>query len=298
MSSVPTSTANNLPTPSTGRAVAWASLAIFSFSTMAVAGREVASDLDTFSVMFYRSFFGLAVVLCILPFSKQGFSAVKTRRLPLHLTRNVFHFTGQNLWFYAVSLVPLSQVFALELTTPIWVALLAPFLLGEQFTARRLAAILLGFAGILVIIRPGYSAIGAGELAAISCVAGFVGTVIATKALTRTESTLTIIFWMTLSQTVMALIILRGQPIVPQGDAILWVLLIGLCGLLAHLSLTQAYRYADASLVAPMDFLRLPLITVVGMLLYSESPDIWVFVGGAIVFAANYLTIRTARRRV
>lgn len=264
---------------------------------MAVAGREIASDLDTFSVMLYRSLFGLAVVLCILPFSRQGFSAVKTRRLPLHLTRNVFHFAGQNLWFYAVALVPLSQVFALELTTPIWVALLAPFLLGEHFTARRLGAILLGFAGILVIIRPGYTAIASGELAAMACVAGFVGTVIATKTLTRTESTLTIIFWMTLSQTVMALVMLWGQPIIPQGDAILWVLLIGLCGLTAHFSLTQAYRYADASIVAPMDFLRLPLITVVGVIAYSEQPDTGLFIGAVMVFAANYLTIRTARRK-
>lgn len=298
MSSIPANAAIGTPSPSTGRAVAWVTVALLSFSTMAVAGREVASELDTFSIMLYRSLFGLAVVLCVLPFSRQGFSAVKTRRLPLHLTRNVFHFTGQNLWFYAVSLVPLAQVFALELTTPIWVALLAPFLLGERFTALRLGAILLGFAGILIVIRPGFTAIGSGELAAIACVVGFVGTVIGTKKLTGTESTLTIIFWMTLSQAIMALIMLWGLPVIPQGDAILWVLLIGFCGLSAHFSLTQAFRYADATIVAPMDFLRLPLITIVGMILYNERPDSWVFVGGAVVFAANYLTIRTARRKV
>ncbi|TQV83073.1 DMT family transporter [Denitrobaculum tricleocarpae] len=297
MSSIPANAAVGTPSPSTGRAVAWVCVALLSFSTMAVAGREVAPDLDTFSIMFYRSLFGLAVVLCILPFSRQGFSAVKTRRLPLHLTRNAFHFAGQNLWFYAVSLVALAQVFALELTTPIWVALLAPLLLGERFTALRMGAILLGFAGILIVIRPGFTAIGPGELAAMACVAGFVGTVIATKTLTRTESTLTIIFWMTFSQAIMALIMLWGLPVVPQGKAILWVLLIGLCGLLAHFSLTQAYRYADATIVAPMDFLRLPLITVVGMILYREEPDVWVFVGGAVVFTANYLTIQTARRK-
>lgn len=297
MSTISADPAISTPSPSTGRAVAWVCVALLSFSTMAVAGREVAPDLDTFSIMFYRSLLGLAVVLCIFPFSRQGFAAVMTRRLPLHLTRNLFHFAGQNLWFYAVSLVALAQVFALELTTPIWVALLAPFLLGERFTALRLGAILLGFAGILIVIRPGLTTIGPGELAAMACVAGFVGTVIATKTLTRTESTLTIIFWMTFSQAIMALIMLWGLPVIPQGEAILWVLLIGICGLLAHFSLTQAYRYADATIVAPMDFLRLPLITVVGMILYSEQPDLWVFVGGAVVFAANYLTIRTARRR-
>lgn len=283
------------PPPSIGRAVAWISVALISFSVMAVAGRELSSDLDTFSIMFYRSLFGLTLVACFMPFTRQGVSAVRTNRLPLHLTRNVFHFTGQNLWFYAVSLVPLAQVFALELTTPIWVALLAPLLLGERFTLLRLGAIILGFVGILVVVRPGFTALGPGEFAAIACVAGFVGTVIGTKKLTGTETTLTIIFWMTLSQTIMALIILLGAPVVPPAAAVPWVLLIGLCGLSAHFSIAQAFRYADASVVAPMDFLRLPLIALVGMALYGEALDLWVFIGGSIVFLGNYLTIRTAR---
>ena len=282
-------------TASVGRAIAWISVALVSFSVMAVAGRELSSDLDTFSIMFYRSLLGLVLVTCFMPFTRQGFTAVRTRRLPLHLTRNVFHFTGQNLWFYAVSLVPLAQVFALELTTPIWVALLAPLLLGERFTPLRLGAIILGFVGILVVVRPGYTSLGPGEFAAIACVAGFVGTVIGTKKLTATETTLTIIFWMTLSQAVMALIILLGAPVLPPAAAVPWVILIGLCGLSAHVSIAQAFRYADASVVAPMDFLRLPLIALVGMVIYGEALDLWVFIGGSIVFLGNYLTIRTAR---
>lgn len=296
MSSSPASDSATAPIPSVGRAVAWISVALISFTVMAVAGRELSSDLDTFSIMFYRSLFGLVIVVGLMPFTRQGFTAVKTRRLPLHLTRNVFHFTGQNLWFYAVSLVPLAQVFALELTTPIWVALLAPLLLGERFTLVRLGAILLGFLGILVVVRPGYTTLGPGEFAAIACVAGFVGTVIGTKKLTSSETTLTIIFWMTLSQTIMALLISLGTPMLPQTASVPWVLLVGVCGLSAHFSIAQAFRYADASVVAPMDFLRLPLIAMVGMALYGETLDIWVFVGGGIVFLGNYLTIRTARQ--
>ncbi|WP_282606068.1 DMT family transporter [Pelagibius sp. Alg239-R121] len=297
MSSIPATNELTAPVPSIGRAVAWISVALVSFSVMAVAGREIAPDLDTFSIMLYRSLFGLTLVLSFLLVFRRGVSAVKTRRLPLHLIRNLFHFAGQNLWFYAVALVPLAQVFALELTTPIWVALLAPLLLGERFTALRLGAIILGFIGILIVVRPGFTTLGPGELAAIACVAGFVGTVIGTKKLTGTETTLTIMFWMTLSQTVMALVMLKGVPIIPQAATIPWVLLVGICGLSAHFSIAQAFRYADASIVAPMDFLRLPLIAVVGMIVYGESLDIWVFVGGVIVFLGNYLTIQTARRR-
>jgi drug/metabolite transporter (DMT)-like permease len=290
----PAGTAN--PPPSIGRAMAWISVALVSFSAMAVAGREVVPHLDTFSLMFYRSVFGLAVVLGFLLISGTGFFAIGTRRLPLHLIRNLFHFTGQNLWFYAVSLVPLAQVFALELTTPIWVALLAPLLLGERFTAVRLGAILLGFIGILIVIRPGYTTLGPGEFAAMACVIAFVGTVIATKKLTRTETTLTFVFWMTLLQTIMALVMLRGFPAIPEGPLVPWVVLVAVCGLSAHFSIAKAFRYADASIVSPMDFLRLPLIAVVGMIVYGEMLDIWVFIGGVVVFFGNYLTIRTARQ--
>ncbi len=296
MSSSSASDSVSARSPSVGRAIAWISVALVSFTVMAVAGRELSPDLDTFSIMFYRSLFGLLVVLCVMPFTRQSFSAVKTQRLPLHLTRNVFHFTGQNLWFYAVSLVPLAQVFALELTTPIWVALLAPLLLGERFTLLRLGAIILGFLGILIVVRPGYTALGPGEFAAIACVAGFVGTVIGTKKLTSSETTLTIVFWMTLSQTIMGFAISLGSPMIPPAAAVPWVLLVGICGLSAHFSIAQAFRYADASVVAPMDFLRLPLIAMVGMIVYGEALDIWVFAGGAIVFLGNYLTIRTARQ--
>jgi drug/metabolite transporter (DMT)-like permease len=156
--------------------------AIASFSLMAVAGREVSLDLDTFELMLYRSLIGAAIVT--------GFGAAtgrlpqaRTRRMRLHVTRNIFHFTGQNLWFFGVATIPLAQLFAFEFMTPIWVALLAPLVLGESLNRTRMLAIGLGFAGILVVARPGISPLGIGHLAAALSALAFAGTTLSTKRL-------------------------------------------------------------------------------------------------------------------
>ena len=128
-----------------GRAAVWMLGAIASFSSMAVAGREVSVQLDTFELMMYRSAVGVLIVSAVLSVTG-GWKNVTTDRLGLHLARNVAHFTGQNLWFFAVTVIPLAQVFALEFTQPIWVLLLSPLLLGERLTFVRSLAAAMGFA--------------------------------------------------------------------------------------------------------------------------------------------------------
>ncbi|MEM1345552.1 MAG: DMT family transporter, partial [Pseudomonadota bacterium] len=128
--------------------------AIASFSLMAVAGRELSDTLDTFEIMAFRSIVGLACVLSV-GVALGRLSEVRMSHLGLHALRNVAHFTGQNLWFYAIATIPLAQVFALEFTSPLWVAVLAPLLLGETMPRARGAAIALGFIGILIVVRPG-----------------------------------------------------------------------------------------------------------------------------------------------
>lgn len=279
------------------RAAIWMLGAIASFSLMAVAGRELAGTLDTFEIMTYRSLIGFAVVLtvCVL----QGrMSDMPTARTGLHLTRNVFHFAGQNLWFYAVAIIPLAQVFALEFTTPIWVALLAPLLLGERMTRARLIAAGLGFVGILLVARPGVTGIGPGQMAAALAAIGFAGNVLATKALSRTEPVWRILFWMTVMQAGMGLLFAGydGDMTLPRVDEAPWMLAVGLCGLSAHLCVTSALAAAPATIVAPMDFLRLPLIAVVGMVLYGEPLEVAVFAGALLILVANLTNIRAERR--
>lgn len=279
------------------QAALWMSGTMVSFTLMAVSGRELAGQLDTFEIMFYRSLIGIGIVVGACAVSGTLYR-ISTQRLGLHLTRNAFHFFGQNLWLYAVTVIPLSQLFAFEFTTPLWVALLAPLILAERMTAARLLAAGVGFAGILLIARPGTSPLTPGVLAAAGCAIGFAGAIIFTKLLARTESIASILFWLTVMQAVFGLAA-AGADLeirVPLWKDMIWVSLIGLTGLSAHFCFTKALTLAPATVVGPLDFLRLPLIAVVGFALYGEPLEALVFAGAALVFGANYLNIRSEHR--
>jgi len=280
-----------------GIAALWMTGAIASFTLMAIAGREVSIDLDTFEIMTYRSLIGGLIVLTF-GLAMGRLAEVRTHRLGLHVTRNVFHFTGQNLWFFAVPMVPLAQFAAFEFTTPLCVALAAPLILGERLKRVQIMALLIGFAGILIVARPGLSPLGIGHLAAALAAVGFAGNVLFTKQLSRTDSVWTILFWMTWMQAAFGLALagFDGQIALPAAASVKWVVAIGVCGLTAHVSLTQALRHAPASVVAPLDFARLPILAIVGMLLYAEPLEIPVFVGAALILGGNLLNLRTGKR--
>ena len=265
---------------------------ITSFSVMAVAGREVSHALDTFEIMMYRSLVGV-IVVAALATAFGAWRQVETARLGTHLVRNVAHFTGQNLWFLAVTLIPLAQVFALEFTTPIWVILLSPLVLGERLTLVRAIAATLGFVGILIVARPDMDGINTGIITAASCAIFFAITIMLTKRLTRNEQIVSILFWLTAMQLVMGLVTAGydGDIALPDLQTGPWVFVIGCAGLLAHFCLTKALSIAPATVVVPIDFVRLPTIAVVGMLVYGEAIDVWVLVGAVIIFGGNYLNL-------
>ncbi len=274
-------------------AAVWMSGSILSFTAMAVAGRAVAGVHDTFEIMVWRSLVGL--VLVVLTAAALGrLSEVQTRHLPQHLLRNAIHFTGQNLWFWALTAIPLAQVFALEFTSPLWVILLSPLFLGERLTRVKLLAAALGFAGAMIVARPDMTQLDPGVLAAAGSALCFAGSMILTKRLTRAESIVSILFWLAVIQGILGLIAsgADGQITLPTLATLPWLGLIGAAGIIAHLCLTQALSLASASIVAPIDFIRLPLIAVVGMALYAEPLEWAVLLGGAIIFLANWINIR------
>ena len=279
-------------------AALWMSGSIASFSAMAVAGREVASTLDTFEIMMYRSAVG-ALIVCALAALTGAWRQITTAALGTHVLRNIAHFTGQNLWFYAVTVIPLAQVFALEFTSPIWVIVLSPLILGERLTPVPALAALMGFAGILIVARPDMGSINAGVITAASAAIFFALTIMFTKRLTRTQSITQILFWLTAMQLVMGVAMAGydGDIALPDAAALPWVMLIGLAGLLAHYCLTNALSIAPATVVVPIDFIRLPTIAVIGMLVYGEAVDIWVFVGALVIFGGNYMNIWVETRR-
>ena len=280
------------------KAALWMLGAIESFSAMAVAGREVSQWLDTFEIMTYRSLVGIVVLWVILTLTGQ-WRQVTRRSISTHVVRNAAHFTGQNLWFYAMTSIPLAQVFALEFTSPIWVVLLSPLILGEPLTRLRLMSVLAGFVGILIVARPSPDTISPGLIAAASSAVFFALSVMYTRLLTRTETVLCIMFWLTLMQAAFGIIFSAwdGDMVAPSAQTLPWLVLIGLAGLLAHYCLTSALAIAPATVVVPIDFVRLPTIAIVGMLLYGEALDAWVFVGATVIFAANYANIWYANRR-
>nr|WP_241188165.1 DMT family transporter [Pseudohalocynthiibacter aestuariivivens] len=273
-------------------AALWMTGAIASFSLMAISGRAVSFELDTFEIMLFRSAVGLIVVLIVAGMAGT-LNQVSRRHLGLHLQRNICHFAGQNLWFLAITLIPLAQVFALEFTAPLWALLMAPFVLGERLTRVRVLAAMTGFIGILIVARPAPDTISIGMLAGITAAVGFAGAAVLTRKLTRSESLTCILVYMTAMQSVLGIVCagIDGDIALPSAGSVPWLILIALCGLVAHFCLTKALMIAPASVVMPFDFVRLPLIAVVGALIYGEVLDIYVFIGAVVIFGANYINI-------
>lgn len=280
------------------KAVTYMSGAIVSFSAMAVAGRAISFELDTFEIMLFRSLVGFMTVLTIGYFAG-SLKQITRRHMGLHLMRNVSHFTGQNLWFFAITAAPLAQVFALEFTSPLWVLMFSPLLLGERLTRMRVVAALMGFIGILIVTRPTGDSLDIGVITAALSAIGFAGSAIFTKKLTRSETITCILFYLTAMQAVFGLICASydGDIAIPSIASLPWLVLIAFAGLLAHFCLTTALSLAPATVVMPVDFIRLPVIATVGMLFYAEAIDVWVFVGAAIIFAGNYMNIWSETRK-
>ena len=279
------------------KAALWMMGSVVSFSFIAIAARQVAHVHDSFEVLMVRSAVGFCLVVAVGGWTGR-LGEVTTQRLPGHFLRNIVHFTGQNLWFIALTLIPLAQVFALEFTAPLWVILLSPIFLSERLTGQRIGAAALGFVGILIVTRPGAASLNAGVLAAAGAAVCFAAVSIMTKRLTRGTSVLGILFWLTLMQLCFGLIAagFDGHITWPTAQTLPWLGLIGVCGVVAHLSLTSALSLAPASFVAPIDFLRLPFIAIVGALFYAEPFDPYVLTGGVVIFAGILLNIRAQMR--
>jgi drug/metabolite transporter (DMT)-like permease len=280
-----------------GLAALWMLGAILSFSSMAIAGRAASAELDTFEMMTWRSFVGLVLVLAIGGVAGT-LGQITRRNLGLHFARNLTHFTGQNLWFFAITVSPLALVFALEFTSPLWTMVLAAIFLGERLTRSKVLAGVLGFAGVLMVVQPGAAPLSSGMVTAALAAIMFAATAIFTKKLTTTETITCILFYLTAIQLVMGLVasLYDGDMALPSMATLPWVVLIGIAGLTAHFCLTTALSIAPASIVMPIDFARLPAIAVVGMVFYAEPLAWGVAAGALLIFAGNYINILGARR--
>jgi drug/metabolite transporter (DMT)-like permease len=272
------------------RGALWMVGALVSFSIMAVSVRELLHGMGSFEILFIRSFMSLAILLLLLP--SRGLGTLRTSHFGLHVLRNVFHFGGQYAWVYAISLLPLATVFAIEFTMPVWAALLAMIFLGERLNQGRIVMLSLGIAGVFVMLRPGMAVIQPAALVMLLGAFAYASTMIATKKLSGQDSAFAILFYMSVIQLPLGLIPALPQWAWPGMRDLPWVIALGVVGLTAHYCMTRAFRIADAMVVVPIDFLRLPLIAVVGVVFYGEPLDLTVMLGAAVIFAGTFYSIR------
>jgi drug/metabolite transporter (DMT)-like permease len=272
----------------------------------ALAIRALGKHINVFEILSIRSGIGLAVLLTLVALRPELRRELAPRHIGLHLARNTTHFVGQYSWALAVTLLPFATVFALEFTTPAWVAILAVLMLGERMTASRAGSVILGFLGVLVIVRPGFASFQPLALLVLFAAFIFALSLIATKTLTGRVSTFAIIFWMNLMQLPMALawpltVAATGGPslfVFRLGlDSLLPVVALGAVGLTSHYCLTQAFRSGDATVVVPLDFLRIPLIALVGWMFYGETIDVFVFAGATLIICGVLWNLHAESRR-
>lgn len=277
------------------RAIAWLMAAVASFVAMALSVRELTTGMHAFEMLFLRSAIGVAILAVV--FSRRGWHELRTVQLTGHLLRNVVHFAGQTFWIFGIALLPLATVSAIEFTTPMWGALLAVLFLGERMTRGRWVALVMGFIGTLVILRPGVEVVSAGALIMLACTFFFGATNVITKWLTRADSALAILFYMVLIQTGLgALASLFVWTPVTLGD---WpfLLLLALTGLSAHYSLTRALSLADATFIMPFEFIRLPVIALIAFMLYAEPIEVTTLLGAALIFSGTLYSLRREATR-
>jgi drug/metabolite transporter (DMT)-like permease len=258
-----------------------------------VAGRETTRELNVFEILELRSVLGFLMLYPLVRLNG-GLMAMRTSRPLQHVVRNLIHYGAGFGWFFALTLIPLGQVVSIEFTMPIWTAILAATFLGERMTVWKISAIVLGIVGVLVIVRPATGEINPGQLIALAAAVGFGISVAMMKSLTRTENTLTIIFWMLVIQSAAGFFPALHVWIWPSAYVFGWIVVIAFCGTFSHYCMARAMLHADATVVLPMDFLRVPLSAAAGWLIYSERLDLFTVLGAVLILTGNLLNLKAA----
>jgi drug/metabolite transporter (DMT)-like permease len=279
------------------KGIAWMFLTglIFVFVTGAV--RHLASDMHPVQLAFLRYAIGMIFLAPVIIREIRQYRS-RNRRYGLHASRGLLHAIGVMLWFYAMAHIPVAEVTALGFTAPIFATIGAALFLGERLYARRIGAVIFGFAGAMVILRPGIQAIELGAIAQLCAAPLFAASLLISKKLTETEHNSTIVavmgVFVTLALLPPAVYVWRS----PTFEEMIW--LFGVAGMatLGHLTMTQAFRCAEITALQPISFLQLVWATLLGFYVFGEEPDIWTWVGGGIIVtSATYIAHREARAR-
>ncbi|MFL6565371.1 MAG: DMT family transporter [Burkholderiales bacterium] len=276
------------------RAALWMSCAVLAFSFMAVAARELLRHIGAFEILFLRTLVTMLLVSAAV--ARAGTATLRTRLFRFHLARALMHLGGQYCWIYAIGALTLATVFAIEFTMPVWVALLATAFLGERMNRGRVVMLVLGLAGIAIIVRPDVGGLHPAALVMVLGSMFYAANMVLTKRISTTDSPLAVLFWMSLTQLPLTFATAAPHWVTPRPVDLFWAVVIGSGSFVAHYSMTRAMKLGDATLVVPIDFLRLPLIAVVGAVFYREPLQVATFAGAAVIFAGTYYSLSREAR--
>lgn len=275
-------------------ATLWMIGALISFCLMAVGARELNGEIGVLQILFFRSIVGLLVLLPIIGLTNASSKKrhfLFPKRIKLQVVRNLFHFAGQYGWFLGIGLLPLATVFAIEFTVPFWTIIISYLFLKESITVKKIIAVLLGILGVIVIVQPSLDVAHYASLIVLGAAICYAFAHVCTKSLSNTESPITIIFMMCLIQAPLGLLLFIPGWTTPVGSQWLWLVIIGVTALSAHYCMTKAMQHAEVTFVVTMDMFRLPLISIIGVLLYSEHFSVALIIGILFIIAGNSLNI-------
>ena len=269
-------------------------LSTLSFQTMNGAVRHLSAEMHPFEIAFFRSVFGVVALTPV--FVRSGLAPLRTKRFGMHFVRGILGVVSLLTFFYALKLMPLAKISALFFSTPLFVTILAVIFLGEKIRARRITALLVGFAGMLVIIPPGPDALDTGALIVLASAVFSASSMICTKSLVRTDSGVTTALYNGIIITPFALVAALFFWTTPTWHQILWLAGLGIIGTLGHLAVNQAFKEAEVSAVMPAEFTKLIWAALIGYFAFGEIPTANTWVGGAMIFSAvTYIAIRERR---
>ena len=276
------------------RGVLWILFACVAFSGMGVSVRYLTRFLPPQELIFFRN--ALSLIWMLPWIFRSGFTALRTTHFRMYLGRSALAFVSMLCWFTALVTLPLAEAIALGFTAPLFSTVLAVLILGEVVRRRRWTATIIGFLGAMVILRPGIEEVTFAHFLVLASSATGAITSVVVKQLTRTEHPNTIVTYMTLLTTPFALLIALPVWQWPEAMTWFWLLVLGLLATLGHQASTRAFLYLDASLVASLDFIRLPTAALLAWIVFTEVPDIWTWIGGAIIAASSvYIARREAQ---
>jgi drug/metabolite transporter (DMT)-like permease len=267
----------------------WMLLAVISFCIVAIGVKEINANISAIQIIFFRSFIGLILLFAVFKKKIQG---ITFKKIKIHLLRNIFHLLGQYGWVLGLVYLSLTEVTAIEFTVPIWVILFAALYLNEKMTRWKIVSVLICFLGVLVIIRPGFEIFNINTIIVLLSAVSYAIAHIFTKKIVKTESPLDIIIIMCITQTPIAFVLSLNNWNYPNLPDLFWLIIIAIAAISAHFSLAKAFKETNIGEIITLDYLRLPILSFIGIMIYKEDFDLLLLSGALLIIIGNYINLK------